>query len=75
MAPSITQFGQIMGDRSFTAACQSPEVGQMLLRHLDEPVNLRFFPLEKSLIPQHQVNCDFLVDGMVQHGFSHLNLK
>ena len=69
------QFGQIMGDRSFTAACQVPAVGEMLKQHLDEPLNLQFLPLANSLLPKKQANYNFLIEGRTEYGFPHLNLE
>ena len=64
-----------MGHRSFKAACQSKQVANMLEAHLDTPLNLRFIPLSRSLLPDRQKNYDFLIEGRVQYGFSHLNLE
>ena len=47
----------------------------MLEVHLDMPLNLRFIPLSRSLLPDRQKNYDFLIEGRVQYGFSHLNLE
>ena len=47
----------------------------MLATHLDDPLNIRFIPLSRSLLPERQKNYDFLIEGRVQYGFSHLNLE
>ena len=39
------------------------------------PLNLRFIPLSRSLLPERQKNYDFLVEGRVQYGFSNLKLE
>ena len=66
------QFGILTG---FQAACQSRQVADMLATHLDDPLNIRFIPLSRSLLPERQKNYDFLIEGRVQYGFSHLNLE
>ena len=48
------QFGLLMGHRSFKAAYQSQQVATMLEAHLDMPLNLRFIPLSRSLLPDRQ---------------------
>ena len=41
----------------------------MLEAHLDMPLNLRFIPLSRSLLPDRQKNYDFLIEGRVQSAF------
>ena len=66
------QFSILKG---FQAAFQSRQVADMLATHLDDPLNIRFIPLSRSLLPERQKNYDFLMEGRVQYGFSHLNLE
>ncbi|OLP98267.1 hypothetical protein AK812_SmicGene19293 [Symbiodinium microadriaticum] len=62
--PSILEllhwhFGQCMG---------------LLADHIGQNVNVRFIPIEESLLPQHQSQYDFLAEARREYGISRYNL-
>ena len=57
--PSILELLHWQFLKGFQAAYQSRKVANMLQAHLDMPLNLRFIPLSRSLLPERQKNLRF----------------